>query len=102
MNKTGLKQVRLDPMMIGDRDSMAQYMKRELDLPGWFGGNLDALMDCLTEVQEETVFEIEAEALVLFLPESYPRKVLKVVSRAAKENPHLHLYLSEFEKLIQL
>lgn len=95
MSKTLLKQIRLDPELLCDRDAMASFMKRELDLPVWFGGNLDALSDVLSEVTEETVFEVDIRSVEVFSAEGYPGRVLKVISDAAKENPHLHLYLTD-------
>ena len=70
-------------------------MKQTMELPEWFGGNLDALSDVLSEVTDETVFEVELGARGEFAKDGYPRKVLKVVVRAVKENPHLHLYLTD-------
>ena len=29
-----------------------EYMKRQFDFPDWYGNNLDALYDCLTDYQE--------------------------------------------------
>ena len=98
MNKpgtTGLKQIRLDPEKLMDRESMAHFMEENLELPEWFGGNLDALADVLSEVTRETVFEVEIGTASQFDMEEYPGKVLLVVARAARENPHLHLYLTD-------
>ena len=93
MSEMILKQVRLDPEVLSDKESMALYMKRELDLPEWFGGNLDALADVLSEISVETAFVAEAGSLPAFYAEGRPKMVLKVISRAVQENPHLHLYI---------
>ena len=93
MSETILRQVRLVPDMLADKETMAWYLKKELDLPEWFGGNLDALADVLSEISEETAFVAEAAALPAFYEEGRPKMVLKVISRAVQENPHLHLYI---------
>ena len=92
MSKTILRLVRLDPEVLFDKESIALYLKKELDLPAWFGGNLDALADVLSEISEETAFVVEITSLPAFYAEGRPKKALKVISRAAQENPHLHLY----------
>lgn len=101
-NSTGLKQIRLDPALLRDKECMTQFMKQHMSLPEWFGGNLDALSDVLGEVSEETVFEVEVEMIRQFREDGYPKKVLLVISRAARENPHLHLYLTDSTWLSEL
>lgn len=89
-----LRRVVLTAQKISDRSSMAAFMKEELDLPEYFGGNLDALSDLLSEISQETVFELEESELELMPPEGYALKTVKVLNRAADENPHIHLYLT--------
>lgn len=92
MSEMSLRQVLLDPVALADKESMALYLKKELDFPEWFGGNLDALSDVLSEISEETAFVVEAGALPAFYAEGRPKTALKVISLAVQENPHLHLY----------
>ena len=99
MDNTGLKQIRLDPEQLADKEAMTAFMERELDLPEWFGGNLDALSDVLSEVSDETVFVVEVGSVGAFTADGYPKKVIRVISAAAKENPHLHLYLTDSDWL---
>ncbi len=94
-SETGLKQICLHPIKIKDKETMAASMNEVLDLPDYFGGNLDALADVLSEISRETVFEVEISDIDLFSKEEYAIKVLKVISRACEENPHLHLYLTD-------
>ena len=95
MNKTGLRQIRLDPKVIADKDRMTDFMKRELSLPESFHGNLDALADLISEVSEETVFELETGVLDRFDKDERLNRFLRMISRSSKENPHLHLYLTD-------
>ena len=40
------------------------YLKEKLNLPEYFGYNLDALYDCLTEIGIETTIQIKNKDLV--------------------------------------
>ncbi len=73
---------------------MASFMRGALDLPDYFGGNLDALADLLSEIREETVFEVEESELDRMPEDGYAAKTMKVLCIASDENPHLHLYLT--------
>ena len=90
-----LKRVVLDPENLRDKESMSLYMKKAMDLPEWFGSNLDALADALSEIADNTVFEVKIADREEFAEDGYPKKVLKVISRAVSENPHLCLYLTD-------
>ena len=39
---------------LGTADAVYDYLQEELSLPSWFGRNLDALHDCLTDVGSPT------------------------------------------------
>ena len=41
-----------------------QYIKEKLNLPEYFGYNLDALYDCLTDIGIETTIQIKNKDLV--------------------------------------
>lgn len=90
-----IRRVVLTNEKIGSKESMASYMKEALQLPEYFGGNLDALSDLLSEVSEETVFEIEDSELARMPEDGYAAKTLKVLAMACDENPHIHLYLTD-------
>ncbi len=95
MAKPVIRRIAIGKGSIGSKDVMAAYMKVQLDLPDYFGGNLDALYDLLSEVREETIFETDASMLEELTPDSYALKTLEVLSRAAQENPRIHLYLTD-------
>lgn len=54
--KNSLIHIILDGIMI--REKSHEYLKEKLDLPDYYGKNLDALYDCLTEIGVETEIEI--------------------------------------------
>ena len=41
--------IKLDGSLMIDRDALHDYLKLRLDLPDYYGKNLDALYDILTE-----------------------------------------------------
>lgn len=83
--------VYLDAERLKDKASMAEYMKEALNLPEWFGGNLDALYDCLTEIDYEVTFILIEEEVKLFTRLPYAYRTLIVISNAIEENPFLKI-----------
>ena len=49
----------LDGRKMVDKETTHEYLKKELQFPDYYGCNLDALYDCLTETEE--VLEIQIE-----------------------------------------
>ena len=78
----------LDSGSVGNRETLHRVLAAGLQFPDWYGGNLDALFDCLTDVTEEVA--ITLRGLDDLTP--YARRVVKVLQAAAKENPHIHLH----------
>ena len=52
----------LDGEKITNRQTLHDILSSSLGLPEWYGRNLDALYDCLTEIQEETEIWLLNEA----------------------------------------
>ena len=48
----------LDGKRMGDRDALHAELKEKLGLPDYYGGNLDALNDCLGERREKELIVI--------------------------------------------
>ena len=71
-----------------DRDTAHPYLARMLDLPAWYGANLDALYDCLTE-RGGTIVLLGADALRC--AGGYGAKILATLEDAARDDPALHL-----------
>lgn len=88
-----MRMVILDGEKITGREQLHATLARELRFPDWYGGNLDALYDCLTDLREPTALQIvHQEALWERLgPETHG--LLRVLRDAAKENPELYVEL---------
>lgn len=83
-----MQSLTLDGSTLGEKTVLHPLLARELSFPSWYGGNLDALFDCLTDVTEEVA--ITLRGLDDLTP--YARRVVKVLQAVAKENPHIHLH----------
>lgn len=88
-----MKYVMIDGNYICSKAHLHEILARELSLPEWYGKNLDALYDCLTDIHEDTVISaVHLEQLDEEL-QAYLRRLLRVFRDSAAENPHLHLNL---------
>ena len=54
-----MREITLDCSQITDETQLHQALFEALALPAWYGHNLDALFDCLTELEEETHLILE-------------------------------------------
>ena len=82
-------QVMLDISRMG-REQLHDYLQEMLPLPAYYGRNLDALYDCLTELPETEITWSHMEQA----DDSFPQ-VLRVFRAAARENPALTIHRTE-------
>ncbi len=81
----------IDGNEIETRDMLHDILSKALDFPEWYGRNLDALYDCLTDAGEETEIRFwNQDALESHLG-NYAKDLVKVVRAAAKENAGIRL-----------
>ena len=81
-----MEKIILDGNFLLEKDTAHTYLKQKLNLPEYYGRNLDALYDCLTECSE---IEIE-----IYLPEEknmFLENMICVFKDAAEENEKLNL-----------
>ena len=90
-----MKNVVLNCEKLIHKEEAHSYLACMLDFPDYYGKNLDALFDCLTELGECTIV-LEGENL-LHQTDSYGIKVMKVLEEAAEVNPNLKLKMQEAE-----
>ncbi len=90
-----MTEVRLDGAMIRDSSQLHRWLAGELGFPSWYGANLDALYDCLTDIREETRLVIlHSERLEEELG-AYRERFFQVLRRAEKENPRFRLCVED-------
>ena len=88
-----MKKVILDCEKLLQRKQAHLYLAEMLDLPDYYGKNLDALYDCLMEIGE-CIIVLKGED-ILREPEVYGAKVLKVLREATDVNPGLQLEMQD-------
>ena len=87
--------IELDCRKMTDKQATHAYLKRMLRLPEYYGSNLDALYDVLTERGEQT------ELVLIHWRElgaqlgGYGASLLETLREASEENPALEVTLAE-------
>lgn len=100
-----MRQIILDFGGCGSEQEVHRYLKERLGFPDYYGENLDALYDCLTEIAGDTellfaesgmdvcfkaVWENEGPAAGERM-RRFLKNVKRVIEDAAEENSHLFL-----------
>lgn len=88
-----MKVLTLDGLVIDSKETLHTLLARELGFPSWYGGNLDALFDCLTDVREVTTITLCHEDAFHDTLGPYGQRVLRVLGDAAKENPRIQVQI---------
>ena len=81
----------VDGALILNREMLHDTLSTALRLPAWYGRNLDALYDCLTDVQEETVVVLRDRAALEEHLGGYGRRFMRLLEEVSRENPHIRL-----------
>ena len=78
----------LDGERFGNGNQVMNYVANAMKFPHYFGGNLDALYDCLTERHEEVVIRLKNWP-------DYGRlyRIAFVMQKAAEENGNLKIIM---------
>ena len=92
-----MTQYYLDAELFTDKEAAHDYIAERMDFPAYYGKNLDALYDCLTELSECEIYIDHAD-----LAGSYGRLVIEVFTEATEVNENLAVYLMEDEEEISL
>ncbi len=88
-----MRKIAIDADRITDKQSMADYMDEMFSFPEYFGRNLDALADLLSEEEEETLITIDHLNLAKICLSDYAYRTLRVLLEAANENPNITIEL---------
>jgi len=86
MEKNSMNTITLDARRMVERDEAQDYLRCQLELPEYYGGNLDALHDCLTEFSEMEII-IEMNGAESF----YLNRLIHVFEDSAEDNATLKL-----------
>ena len=81
----------IDCAQIKTKEDLHRLFREVLAFPQWYGNNLDALYDCLTEITGK-VRLLDWETAEARLG-NYGQKAKKVIAAAALHNENLDLYI---------
>ena len=79
----------LDGELLRDREAAMEFFERALPLPEWWGRNLDALHDCLTDLDRPVRLVLRNREALEAVP--FGRVLLRVLEDSAAECPRLEL-----------
>lgn len=85
----------LDGTQIKDSAQLHDRLAQSLELPQWYGRNLDALYDCLTSLPEETEIQILHKDALYENLAGYASVLERVLQEAAHANPRLRWGISK-------
>ena len=79
----------LDGGSVGNRETLHRVLAAGLQFPDWYGGNLDALHDCLTEINQPTELVIRGSDALETALGSYAAAFRRVLTDSAAQNDAL-------------
>ena len=86
-----MKTAKINGNEINSRYQLHEKLADSLSFPEWYGRNLDALHDLLTETAEDTTVIITDFSTLEKKLGRYAQLFRKVISDAAEENPKIHI-----------
>ena len=81
-----MKQITLDGNILSDAALVHDYLREQLQFPEYYGKNLDALYDCLTDLDdiEITITAPEEDGAIF-------QRILRIFKSAEKQNESIQL-----------
>ena len=77
----------LDALRLQSKEEAHKYLCEALNFPEYYGGNLDALHECLTELDDAEIEFVNADKV----SGGYFARVMNVFTDSAEENPGLKI-----------
>lgn len=90
-----MKIVILDAKKMLEKEKMHEYFARKFDLPEYYGKNLDALFDCLCEINKPTLIKLKNENA---LNDSIKESLIQLFRDVCNENELVKFELVKDEK----
>ena len=85
----------LDGEKISSMVDVHNLFANELKFPSFYGRNLDALYDCLTDINEKTVIEVRNFEQLEYEIGKYSSIILRVLRDASEVNDNLEIIIDE-------
>jgi len=90
-----MREYHLNGAEMTDKNTTHEYLQRVLDLPNYYGGNLDALWDCLvSDFSEKTILISNLPAMLKNLGD-YGDTILQLLMEAAAENNNIRIIMED-------
>ena len=86
-----MRKLTLDCSQIGTKAGLHLQLTELLDLPEYYGNNLDALADCLSEIHQETCLVLEHPEALQESMGDYADRLFRLLEHCASENPFFHV-----------
>ena len=80
-----MNRIELYAQQMTDRVACHDHLAKAFGFPQWYGRNLDALYDLLTQIDTPTIIRLNHCQLL----EGYSKCLLKVLAQATAQNPYL-------------
>ena len=90
-----MKSVILDAKKMVEKEKMHEYFAKKSDLPEYYGRNLDALFDCLCEINEPTLIKLKNENA---LDDGAKESLIQLFRDVSNENEMVKFKLVKDEK----
>ena len=90
-----MKIVILDAKKMLEKEKMHEYLAKKFDLPEHYGRNLDALFDCLCEINESTLIKLKNENA---LDDGTKESLIQLFRDVCSENEMVKFELVKDEK----
>ena len=85
----------LDGNVILNKEILHEMLAEQLDFPAWYGKNLDALYECLTDLAEDTEIVIFNQKALEDHLERYAALLMTTLEDASRSNKYLNWKLIE-------
>ncbi len=83
-----MKKITLDFENISNKEEIHKYLAEKFEFPDYYGGNLDALFECLTDIAEPTAVNI------INAINDYDEQIINVITSAEEENDNLAVFVN--------
>lgn len=87
-NYTDMKKITLNFENISNKEEMHKYLAEKFEFPDYYGKNLDALFECLTDIAEPTAVNI------INAINDYDEQIINVITSAEEENDNLAVFVN--------
>lgn len=88
-----MRKIKLAIENMPDKLALHNYLMQILHLPDYYGKNLDALYDCLTEISEPLIIAVPAAATGSGYLQGYGVQLAATLLDAASDNENLKIVI---------